>query len=119
MPPPAVPSPKASSTVFETLTKLPASVSPQWPMSGIRTFSTPRPSGNTEKRFNVLRFDDSWHKEQVVIRSQGRLDETSFASTFGDLGTVTGTSRSAARTKRPDNPAAACSPPWAAKTICM
>jgi uncharacterized protein involved in type VI secretion and phage assembly len=76
------PSTKASSTNFDTLSKLPDTVSPQWPMSGIRTFSTPRPSDNAEKRFNVLRFDDSWQKEQVVIRSQGRLDETSFASTF-------------------------------------
>ncbi len=76
------PSTKASSTNFDTLSKLPDTVSPQWPMSGIRTFSTPRPSDAAEKRFNVLRFDDSWQKEQVVIRSQGRLDETSFASTF-------------------------------------
>ena len=51
-------------------------------MSGIRTFSTPKPPDDKEKRFHVLRFDDSWKKEQVVIRSQGRLDETSFASTF-------------------------------------
>jgi uncharacterized protein involved in type VI secretion and phage assembly len=76
------PSPKASSTTFDTLTKLPNTVSAQWPMSGIRTFSTPHPSDNKEKRFNLLRFDDSWQKEQVLIRSQGRLDETSFASTF-------------------------------------
>ena len=76
------PSPKASSTTFDTQAKLPNTVSSQWPMSGIRTFSTPHPSDNKEKRFNVLRFDDSWQKEQVLIRSQGRLDETSFASTF-------------------------------------
>ena len=76
------PSPRAQSTTFDTLTKLPSTASPQWPMSGIRTFSTPKPPDDKEKRFHVLRFDDNWKKEQIVIRSQGRLDETSFASTF-------------------------------------
>ena len=76
------PSPRAQSTTFDTLTKLPNTASQQWPMSGIRTFSTPKPPDDKEKRFHVLRFDDSWKKEQIVLRSQGRLDETSFASTF-------------------------------------
>jgi uncharacterized protein involved in type VI secretion and phage assembly len=48
--------------------------------SGIRTRSTPRPSGGGPERFNMLRFDDEWQKEQVLLRSQGRLDVTSFAS---------------------------------------
>lgn len=49
--------------------------------SGIKTQSTPRPD-RPAKRFHLLRFDDSWSKEQYLIRSQGRLDITAFASRF-------------------------------------
>jgi hypothetical protein len=46
--------------------------------SGIKTASTPRPEGGPS-RFHMLRFDDDWFKEQIVLRSQGRLDVTSFS----------------------------------------
>lgn len=45
--------------------------------SGIRTRSTPKPQG-AKDRFHLLRFDDAWHDEQLLIRSQGRTDVTSF-----------------------------------------
>src|SRR5208283_3538882 len=43
--------------------------------SGIKTQSTPRPNG-AARRFHLLRFDDSWQKEQYLMRSQGRMDVT-------------------------------------------
>lgn len=46
--------------------------------SGIKTASTPRPKDGPS-RFHLLRFDDNWEKEQLLIRSQGRTDVTSFA----------------------------------------
>jgi uncharacterized protein involved in type VI secretion and phage assembly len=49
--------------------------------SGIKTQSTPRPNGE-KSRFHMLRFDDSWQSEQLLIRSQLRMDVTSFASYF-------------------------------------
>jgi len=49
--------------------------------SGIKTQSTPRPDG-AKSRFHLLRFDDSWHEEQWLIRSQGRMDVTAFSNYF-------------------------------------
>lgn len=44
--------------------------------SGIRTRSSPRPKG-AKDRFHLLRFDDAWQDEQLLLRSQGRTDVTS------------------------------------------
>lgn len=49
--------------------------------SGIKTASTPRPKDGPS-RFHLLRFDDNWEKEQLLIRSQGRTDVTSFADYY-------------------------------------
>lgn len=49
--------------------------------SGIRTASLPRPD-NSKRRFHLLRFDDNWEKEQIVLRCQGRYDMTSFGSAY-------------------------------------
>jgi uncharacterized protein involved in type VI secretion and phage assembly len=75
------PSAAAASAQHMSLQALPSSVSSRWPMSGLRTHASPKPDGEKE-RFHLLRFDDTWKQEQVLIRSQGRLDETSFASTY-------------------------------------
>jgi uncharacterized protein involved in type VI secretion and phage assembly len=48
--------------------------------SGIKTRSVPRKDGAA--RFHMLRFDDTHGKEQLLIRSQGRFDDTSFHSRF-------------------------------------
>jgi uncharacterized protein involved in type VI secretion and phage assembly len=49
--------------------------------SGIRTASTPRATG-AKDRFHMLRFDDNAKSEQLLLRSQGRTDVTSFGSYF-------------------------------------
>ncbi len=53
--------------------------------SGIKTQSTPRPKGEA-RRFHLLRFDDTWKKEQYLIRSQARTDVTTFGSYFDTTG---------------------------------
>jgi uncharacterized protein involved in type VI secretion and phage assembly len=45
--------------------------------SGWRTRSSPKPKGQKD-RFNMIRFDDAWKDEQLLLRSQGRTDVTSF-----------------------------------------
>jgi Rhs element Vgr protein len=49
--------------------------------SGIKTASTPRPDG-ARSRFHMLRFDDSFQEEQLLLRSQGRMDVTAFSNYF-------------------------------------
>jgi uncharacterized protein involved in type VI secretion and phage assembly len=53
---------------------------------GIKTASTPQ--GGNPSRYHLLRFDDTYNCEQVLLRSQGRLDVTaksnSFETTFGN-----------------------------------
>ena len=50
--------------------------------SGIRTQSLPVPEIGSNSRFHLLRFDDTYNCEQILLRSQGRLDVTSFAHSF-------------------------------------
>ena len=49
--------------------------------SGIKTASTPRPKDG-KSRFHMLRFDDNWLHEQLLMRSQGRMDVTAFSNYF-------------------------------------
>lgn len=51
--------------------------------TGIKTRSIPRPKQppNAE-RYHLVRFDDTYNCEQYLLRSQGRLDVTAFASSF-------------------------------------
>jgi type VI secretion system secreted protein VgrG len=48
---------------------------------GLKTASTPRPQ-NSKSRYHLLRFDDTYDCEQVLLRSQGRLDVTAYSSSF-------------------------------------
>ncbi len=48
--------------------------------SGIRTRATPYASG--DKRFHLLRFDDTKGSEQLLLRSQGRFDVTAMCSRY-------------------------------------
>jgi uncharacterized protein involved in type VI secretion and phage assembly len=55
--------------------------------SGIETRSTPMPRGPDGKptgtvRYHLLRFDDNYNNEQLLMRSQGRLDVTAKASSY-------------------------------------
>lgn len=50
--------------------------------SGIRTQSLPVPDIGSNDRFHLLRFDDTYNCEQILLRSQGRLDTTAFAHSF-------------------------------------
>jgi uncharacterized protein involved in type VI secretion and phage assembly len=51
------------------------------PFSGIKTNSITVPEGGKE-RFHLLRFDDSYNCEQVLLRSQGRLDVTAYSNGY-------------------------------------
>jgi type VI secretion system secreted protein VgrG len=68
-----------------------APTGPQFQRSGIKTMSTPRPRDakghpTGRPRYHLLRFDDTWHKEQYLIRSQGQTDVTTFGSYFDTTG---------------------------------
>jgi type VI secretion system secreted protein VgrG len=52
--------------------------------SGIKTRSIPQPSSG--KGFNLLRFDDSGGSEQVLLRSQNRLDVTALGARYETIG---------------------------------
>lgn len=75
------PSPNGARAAIGTLSDLRGTVTQHLPLSGIFTQATPRPDGENV-RFHMLRFDDSWRQEQALLRSQGRLDFTSFASHY-------------------------------------
>jgi uncharacterized protein involved in type VI secretion and phage assembly len=67
--------------------------------TGLKTKSTPRPPAAANNRFHLQRFDDTYNCEQILLRSQGRLDVTayahSFETTYGNknLRTVKGTDK--------------------------
>jgi uncharacterized protein involved in type VI secretion and phage assembly len=50
-------------------------------MSGIHTHSTPKPESGQD-RYHLLRFDDRYNDEQLLMRSQGRLDVTAKCSHY-------------------------------------
>ncbi len=62
----------------------------QWPYSGIKTDSMPTRGKGLKPdkpirlpvRFHMLRFDDTRDKEQLLLRSQGRLDLTALNSYY-------------------------------------
>ncbi|HTZ71875.1 MAG TPA: phage baseplate assembly protein V, partial [Acetobacteraceae bacterium] len=51
------------------------------PLSGIKTRSSTKPA-DTTKGYHLLRFDDTSGNEQLLLRSQGRMDTTAKASHF-------------------------------------
>jgi hypothetical protein len=60
-----------------------------WFRSGIKTESTFQPGtsppGDQSVRYHLLRFDDTYHREQYLIRSQGRLDMTVFNHRYENI----------------------------------
>jgi uncharacterized protein involved in type VI secretion and phage assembly len=50
-------------------------------LSGLHTHSTPKPEGSQD-RYHLLRFDDRYNDEQLLMRSQGRLDVTAKCSHY-------------------------------------
>ena len=60
-----------------------------FPRSGIKTRSTPStdPSGgDTKNGFHLLRFDDTAGKEQLLLRSQNRMDMTVLGVKYESIG---------------------------------
>jgi type VI secretion system secreted protein VgrG len=56
-----------------------------FPFSGIKTASTKTAradSSGGKSRYHLMRFDDTYNCEQLLLRSQGRLDVTAYASNF-------------------------------------
>lgn len=56
-----------------------------FPLSGIKTRSTPSTTSEGKAktaRYHLLRFDDNYENEQLLMRSQGRLDVTSKGSSY-------------------------------------
>jgi uncharacterized protein involved in type VI secretion and phage assembly len=55
--------------------------------NGVKTRSTPRPDGKLEG-YHLVRFDDTYGDEQLLLRSQGRMDVTAknsrYETTEGD-----------------------------------
>jgi len=49
--------------------------------SGLKTASTPQAKGG-KSRYHLMRYDDTYNCEQLLMRSQGRLDVTAYASSF-------------------------------------
>jgi uncharacterized protein involved in type VI secretion and phage assembly len=64
-----------SKTLFE------ASGHSDLTLSGFETRSTPKPKDGDE-RYHLLRFDDKYDDEQLLIRSQARLDVTAKRSNY-------------------------------------
>jgi uncharacterized protein involved in type VI secretion and phage assembly len=54
--------------------------------SGIKTRSTPPTGPDTPNGFHMLRFDDKAGKEQLLMRSQGRLDVTALGTRYETIG---------------------------------
>ena len=48
---------------------------------GLKTASTPQAKGG-KSRYHLMRFDDTYNCEQLLMRSQGRLDVTAYAHGF-------------------------------------
>ncbi len=56
-----------------------------FPFNGIKTASTKTAradSSGGKSRYHLMRFDDTYNCEQLLLRSQGRLDVTAYAHTF-------------------------------------
>jgi uncharacterized protein involved in type VI secretion and phage assembly len=49
--------------------------------TGLKTAATPQASGG-KSRYHLMRYDDTYNCEQILMRSQGRLDVTAFAHSF-------------------------------------
>lgn len=72
-------------TNMKDLTNI-ASTENQFTRSGIKTRSTPPTGPSTPNGFNMLRFDDKAGKEQLLLRSQNRLDVTALGTRYETIG---------------------------------
>jgi uncharacterized protein involved in type VI secretion and phage assembly len=72
-------------TSMKDLTNI-ASTENQFTRSGIKTRSTPPTGPDTPSGFNMLRFDDKAGHEQLLLRSQNRLDITALGSRYETIG---------------------------------
>jgi uncharacterized protein involved in type VI secretion and phage assembly len=77
-----LPFPGDQKTTFKDVSELPATAKYyKPPFAGIKTRSTPKPDNGAEG-YHLLRFDDTYDCEQLLLRSQARLDVTAFAHSF-------------------------------------
>jgi type VI secretion system secreted protein VgrG len=58
----------------------------QFTRSGIKTRSTPPTGPDAPNGFHMLRFDDKAGKEQLLLRSQNRLDVTALGTRYESIG---------------------------------
>ncbi len=73
------PSPGAEKTQIARISDLPATAAHDITRSGIKTHSM---GAGADAGFNMLRFDDKSGKEQLLLRSEGRHDETALRSRY-------------------------------------
>jgi uncharacterized protein involved in type VI secretion and phage assembly len=82
------PAPGSDMTVIDEDTLLTASGRSDFRFNGIKTSSTPLPKDDAPRRYHLLRFDDTYNDEQLLLRSQARMDITakrsSYETTEGD-----------------------------------
>ena len=84
------PDPRVNNTPLETpddYVNLPstAPTGAQFQRSGIKTRSTPL-SKTAQDRYHLLRFDDTCNREQLLLRSQHRLDITALEKRYETIG---------------------------------
>ncbi len=77
------PAKSVATKLLNTLSDLKATAS-SFLRSGIKTRSVPQPKSG--RGFHMLRFDDTGGSEQLLLRSQGRLDITALGSRFESIG---------------------------------
>jgi uncharacterized protein involved in type VI secretion and phage assembly len=78
------PSKSAAQRLLNKLSDLKGTASALMLRSGIKTRSVPQPKSG--RGFHMLRFDDTGGSEQLLLRSQNRLDVTALGSRFESVG---------------------------------
>jgi uncharacterized protein involved in type VI secretion and phage assembly len=78
------PSKSAAQKLLNKLSDLKGTASSLMYRSGIKTRSVPQPKSG--RGFHMLRFDDTGGSEQLLLRSQGRLDVTALGTKFETIG---------------------------------
>jgi uncharacterized protein involved in type VI secretion and phage assembly len=78
------PSKSAAQKLLNKLSDLKGTASNLMLRSGIKTRSVPQPKSG--RGFHMLRFDDTGGSEQLLLRSQGRLDVTALGTKFETIG---------------------------------
>ena len=78
------PAKSAAQRLLNKLSDLKGTASSLMYRSGIKTRSVPQPKSG--RGFHMLRFDDTGGSEQLLLRSQGRLDVTALGTKFETIG---------------------------------